>query len=167
MKIELADISKLKPYKNNPRIADDDAVSAVAASLEQFGFRQPIVVDSKMTIIAGHTRFAAAKKLGLKKVPIHVAADMTPQQITAYRLADNRVAEQSTWDYSILPIELESLKNDGFSMASLGWDDAEVDRLIAAVDEVPEGADGTEFDESAGDSVPLIECPKCGHQFPK
>lgn len=91
MKIELRPLSEIKPYPNNPRV-NDDAVDAVAASLREFGFRQPIVVDADGVIICGHTRFKAAQKLCLEKVPVHVATDLSPEQIKAYRIADNQTA---------------------------------------------------------------------------
>ena len=91
MKIELWKLSDVKPYPNNPRL-NDDAVDAVAASIREFGFRQPIVVDDDGVIIVGHTRYKAAQKLGLEKVPVHVAVDLTPAQVKAYRIADNQTA---------------------------------------------------------------------------
>ena len=105
MKIELRPIERIKPYPGNPRI-NDDAVDAVAASIKEFGFRQPIVVDSDGVIICGHTRWKAAQKLGLEKVPVHVATDLTPEQIKAYRIADNQTASLAEWNYDLLPIEL-------------------------------------------------------------
>ncbi|MCR4411290.1 MAG: ParB N-terminal domain-containing protein, partial [Thermoguttaceae bacterium] len=92
MKIETWKLDRIRPYANNPRL-NDDAVDAVAASIRQFGFRQPIVVDPEGVIIVGHTRYKAALKLGLEKVPVHVATDLTPEQIKAYRIADNKTAE--------------------------------------------------------------------------
>jgi ParB/RepB/Spo0J family partition protein len=91
MKIELRKLSEIKPYPGNPR-NNDDAVDAVAQSIREFGFRQPIVVDVEGVIICGHTRYKAAQKLGLEKVPVHVAKDLTPEQIKAYRIADNQTA---------------------------------------------------------------------------
>ena len=78
----------------------------MAASIREFGFRQPIVVDAEGVIICGHTRYKAAQKLGLEKVPVHVAKDLTPEQIKAYRIADNKTAELAEWDFDLLPIEL-------------------------------------------------------------
>ena len=98
MEVELRSIDDLKPYENNPRV-NDDAVDAVAASLRECGFRQPIVVDDDGVIIAGHTRFKAAQKLGLDKVPVHVARGLTPEQVKAYRLADNATRDRSEWDF--------------------------------------------------------------------
>ena len=108
MKIEQWKLSEIKPYPGNPR-QNDAAVDAVAASIREFGFRQPIVVDADGVIICGHTRYKAAIKLGLETVPVHVATDLTPAQIKAYRIADNKVADLATWDYELLPIELSAL----------------------------------------------------------
>ena len=85
--VELRPIDAIRPYPGNPRV-NDDAVDAVAASLKEFGFRQPIVIDAEGVIIAGHTRWKAARKLGLARVPVHVATDLTPEQAKAYRIED-------------------------------------------------------------------------------
>ncbi|MEX0653994.1 MAG: ParB N-terminal domain-containing protein, partial [Phycisphaeraceae bacterium] len=92
MKIEIRNIERLRPYEQNPR-QNDAAVDAVAQSLKEFGFRQPIVVDTDGVIVVGHTRYKAAKKLGIEKVPVHVARDLTPEQARAYRIADNKSAD--------------------------------------------------------------------------
>src|SRR5207244_12636247 len=91
MYVELRPIDTIRPYENNPRV-NDPAVDAVAASIRQFGFRQPIVVDEQGVIVAGHTRYKAALKLGLETVPVHVAKGITPAQLKAYRIADNQSA---------------------------------------------------------------------------
>ena len=96
-------IEDLKPYKRNPR-KNDGAVDAVAASIKEFGFKVPIVIDADGEIIAGHTRFKAAKKLGLKEVPCIIADDLTPDQIKAFRLADNKTAELADWDFELLQL---------------------------------------------------------------
>lgn len=111
-------IYELKPYKNNPR-NNDGAVDAVAASIKEFGFKVPIVIDANGEIIAGHTRLKAAKKLGLKEVPCIIADDLTPDQIKAFRLADNKTAELADWDIELLQIELEDIKLD---MSHFGFD---------------------------------------------
>ena len=129
MKIELWNINRVKPYENNPRI-NDDAVDAVAASIREFGFRQPIVVDTEGVIIVGHTRYKAALKLGLEKVPVHVAKDLTPEQIRAYRIADNKTAELAEWNYDLLPIELSQLGEAGFDLQLLGFDQDELAQLL-------------------------------------
>src|SRR5688500_1372345 len=98
MRVELWDIERVRPYPGNPRV-NDSAVDAVAASLKEFGFRQPIVVDREDVIIVGHTRLRGAQKLGLKKVPVHIAKDLTEAQVKGYRLADNATNELAEWDY--------------------------------------------------------------------
>jgi len=148
LKIELWPLERVKPYPGNPR-QNDDAVDAVAASLREFGFRQPIVVDAEGVIIAGHTRYKAARKLGLEKVPVHVAKDLTPEQIRAYRIADNQTASLATWDYDLLPIELAGLKEANYDLGLLGFDADELAKLLDPTlkdgltdpDEVPEPPD--------------------------
>ena len=148
MKIELKNIADVKPYPNNPRI-NDDAVDAVVASIREFGFRQPIVVDTELVIVCGHTRYKAALKLGLQKVPVHVAKDLTPEQIKAYRIADNKTAELAEWNYDLLPIELGELQASDYDLGLLGFDQDELAKLLdpgvkdglTDPDEVPEPPD--------------------------
>ena len=108
MKTELRPLAEIKPYEKNPRV-NDMAVDAVANSIRQFGFRQPIVVDADGVIVVGHTRWKAATALGLTEVPVHVATDLTPEQIRAYRIADNKTGELAEWNLDLLPIELADL----------------------------------------------------------
>ena len=129
MKIELWKTSAVKPYPNNPRL-NDDAVDAVVASIREFGFRQPIVVDSDGVIIVGHTRWKAAQKLGLEKVPVHVAKDLTPEQIKAYRIADNKTNELAEWNLDLLPIELADLQAANYDLGLLGFDQDELAKLL-------------------------------------
>ncbi len=145
MKTESRELSDIQPYPGNPR-QNDDAIEAVAVSIREFGFRQPIVVDSDGTIVCGHTRWKAAQKLGLEKVPVHVATDLSPAQIKAYRLADNRTAQIADWDYELLPIELSELQDMDFDLGLLGFDQEELAKLLGSElkegncdpDEVPE-----------------------------
>lgn len=123
----------LKPYENNPRL-NEDAVDLVAASIDEFGFKQPIVVDKDLIIIAGHTRWKAAQKLGLETVPCIQADDLTPAQVKAYRLADNKVAEAAQWDLDALQFELEGLDNMGFDMEPFGFETETFDEQIAEDD---------------------------------
>src|SRR5262245_7764684 len=106
-------VSTIRPFPNNPRL-NDAAVDAVASSIKEFGFRQPIVVDEDWIIVVGHTRYKAALKLGLKTVPVHVARGLTPAQLRAYRLADNQMASLSRWDDELLPLELVDLQSMNF-----------------------------------------------------
>ncbi len=108
MTVHNTKIEDLQPYENNPRI-NDNAVEAVAASIKEFGFKVPIIVDKNNVIVAGHTRLKAAQKLGLQEVPVIVADDLTEDQIKAFRLADNKVAEAAQWDFAKLEQELASI----------------------------------------------------------
>lgn len=107
------------PYDKNPRF-NDEAVKYVAESIKQFGFKVPIIIDQYNVIIAGHTRLKAAKKLGYKTVPCIVADDLTPEQIKAFRLADNKVAEKAEWDFDLLGDELDDIPN--IDMEAFGFD---------------------------------------------
>ncbi len=120
MKIENLKIDQIKPYPRNPR-KNDAAVGKVASSLKEFGWQQPIVVDKDMVVIAGHTRLAAAISLGFEKAPVLIASTLTPSQIKAYRIADNRVAEEADWDSGLLKIELDDLVSNDFSLNVLGF----------------------------------------------
>ncbi len=149
MKIELRATEKVRPYEKNPRL-NEGAVAAVARSLEQFGFRQPIVVDAEGVIIVGHTRWKAAQSLGLKKVPVHVA-DLDPVKARAYRIADNQTATIAEWDLDLLPQELRELEAADFDMSALGWSPEDLDALLA-------GTDGPAGGNADADDVP--EPPK-------
>jgi len=107
MNIQEIEIEKLIPYHNNPR--KNQAVDKVASSLTEFGFQQPIVVDKNMVVIVGHTRLLASQKLGYKKVPVFVA-DLSESKAKAYRIADNRLSEDSDWDYEFLNLEIGMLQ---------------------------------------------------------
>lgn len=108
MQIKMIKLGDLKPYENNPRI-NDDAVEYVKKSIEEFGFKVPMVIDKNNVIVAGHTRYKASKELGLKEVPCIIADDLTDDQVRAFRLADNKVSDYSIWDNVALLKELEQL----------------------------------------------------------
>ena len=131
MHVEMRPIGSIRPYENNPRI-NDAAVDAVAASIREFGFRQPIVVDEAGVIIVGHSRYKAALKLGLTEVPVHVAVGLTPAQAKAYRLADNQTAQLSGWDDEKLPLELAGLQEMGFDLNLTGFGADELLRLLGS-----------------------------------
>ncbi len=148
MKIEMRAMDQIRPYDANPR-KNDAAVQAVARSIREFGFRQPVVVDGDGVIIVGHTRWKAAREMGLEQVPVHVADNLTPEQARAYRIADNQTASIAEWNMDLLPLELEGLKEAGIDMDLLGFGDDELDRLLGNEgtvglvdeDEVPEPPD--------------------------
>jgi len=148
VKIELWELGRIRPYDKNPR-QNDQAVEAVARSIREYGFRQPLVVDAEGVIICGHTRYKAAQKLGLEKVPVHVAKDLTPEQVKAYRIADNKTAELAEWNYELLPIELGELQGMNYDLGLLGFSEEELTKLLdpgvkdgmCDPDEVPEPPD--------------------------
>lgn len=124
MKVQNVSIDTIKPYENNPR-DNDGGVDAVANSIKEFGWQQPIVVDKDYVIVAGHTRYKAAKKLGLKEVPVVVASNLTDEQVRAYRLADNKTSELTTWDTDLLDDELNDILN--IDMSNFGFENGEAD----------------------------------------
>lgn len=131
-------IDEIRPYENNPRF-NDEAVEYVAESIKAYGWKQPIVVDKDNVIIAGHTRWKAAKKLGMKTVPVLIADDLDEDQVRAYRLADNKVSDFSAWDNKLLLEELSEIPEDLFT----GFDFSETfDKLL---------------DESDNDTVEMNE----------
>jgi DNA modification methylase len=130
MKIETADINTIKPYENNPRKLKDSAIDKVAMSLKEYGFRQPIVVDKDRIIVVGHTRYRASKKLGYKEVPITIADNLTPEQINAYRIADNRTAEESEWDSELLKMEIKDLEDKDFKLDLLGFNEDQLNDIL-------------------------------------
>lgn len=150
MQIKEYNLADITPYERNPR-KNDDAVQYVAASIKEFGFRVPIIIDSNNVIVAGHTRYKAAQKLGLAKVPCIIADDLTDEQIKAYRLADNKVSEFSAWDMELLTDELDGLID--FDMSEFGFADlSDID-----VDSFFEDAEPTTSKEPK-----RIQCPHCG-----
>ena len=154
LKIIEMSVKDVIPYENNPR-RNDNAVEKVAASIKQFGFKVPIIVDSENVIVAGHTRLKAAELLELEKVPVILADDLTEEQVKAFRLADNKTGELADWDFSRLEEELAEL--DNFDMSEFGFvglnDEEEQD-------EAPE--DFKEYDEELETTH---KCPKCSYEW--
>lgn len=122
MDIKTIELKNLIPYDKNPR-KNDKAVKYVAASIREFGFKVPIVIDRNNVIVAGHTRYKAAQELGLKNVPCIVADDLTDEQIRAFRLADNKTAEMAGWDFEVLDFELKCIET--LDMSEFGFFDTE------------------------------------------
>ena len=123
--IELWDIGRVIPYARNARKIPDKAVNKVAASIKEFGWRQPIVVDRENVIIVGHARLLAAQKLGLTQVPVHVADNLTPAQVKAYWIMDNRSHQETDWDVQLLGPEIAELKDLGCDLDLTGFDTLE------------------------------------------
>lgn len=144
-RIEMMPPDALIPYENNPRF-NDGAVGAVAASIEKFGFRNPVLVDKDLVVIAGHTRIKAAKRLGLAKIPVVVLKDLSPEKAKAFRLADNKTGELAAWDETALQGELDTLAGLGFDMVPFGFGnlDNENEQRISDGEEI----DADELDET-------------------
>ena len=132
MKITLWPIDKPIPYPKNARKITDAAIQKVATSIKEYGWQQPVVVDSEDVIIAGHTRILAARHLGLDKVPVLVAAHLTESQVKAYRLMDNRSHDETKWDYEMLGAELVDLKAIEFDLNLTGFEQFEIDPILGA-----------------------------------
>jgi len=130
MKIEMWPLAGVKPYEKNPR-KNEGAIDAVAKSIAEFGFRVPIVVDGEGVVIAGHTRLKAAEKLGLAEVPVHIARELTADQVRALRIADNKLHELSSWDMELLPLELADLQSVDFDLALLGFSAEDLSAIMA------------------------------------
>ena len=129
MLVEIRPIASIQPYANNPRL-NETAIDAVAKSLKEFGWRQPIVVDEAGVIVVGHTRYKAALKLGMTEVPVHVAVGLTPVQLQAYRIADNQTATFSTWDDDKLAQELMALQQQDYQLDLTGFADEKIAELL-------------------------------------
>jgi DNA modification methylase len=145
LQIELLQIEKLIPYANNAR-NNEKAVDKVAASIKEFGFRNPIIIDKNNEIIAGHTRLLAAKKLGLKEVPTIRADDLTAEQVKAFRIADNKTAEYSEWNFELLAQELEELKLADYDLSLTAFDLSECEKLLDLLKEVNNKNKDDDFD---------------------
>jgi ParB-like chromosome segregation protein Spo0J len=150
-----------QPYDANPRIIGEQAVAKVAASLREYGWHLPIVVDEQGVIIAGHARPLAARELDLDRVPVHVARGLSPEKVAAYRLMDNRSADEAQWHFDLLQTELEQLLDGDFEMALTGFDEAEIATVPTS-----DGVEFPEYDESLADEVETITCLECGHTWP-
>ena len=138
-------LTEIQPYGRNPR-KNEKAIDKVAASIREFGFKVPIVIDKDGTIVAGHTRYKAAQQLGMDRVPCIIADDLTPDQVKAFRLADNKVGEFAGWDFDLLATELQDLAR--FDMEQFGFDTA----VAESIDDVHED-DFEEDDETTDHGV--------------
>lgn len=154
-RIEVWPVDRLLPYERNARTHSDDQVTKIAASLVEFGFTNPILVDSKDGIIAGHGRLLAAKRVGMDAVPVIVLDHLTDAQRRAYVIADNRLALDAGWDEELLALELADLTEAGFDLALTGFDDAELQSLLTDAEAGdPDANDETPEEDDAADEVP-------------
>lgn len=150
-------IEQVTPYARNPR-KNANAISAVAASLKEFGFRQPLVVDDDGVVIVGHTRLEAARALGLSHVPVHIARGLTKAQVKAYRIADNRTAENADWDRDLLALEFTDLRLNDFDLTLTAFTEQEIEGVLGEAME--RGEHLGDADDAADAKVRT--CPHCG-----
>ncbi len=162
IKIEEIKLGDLKGYENNPR-TNDKAVKYVANSIKKFGFLVPMVIDKDNVIVCGHTRYLASQELNLNTVPCIRAENLTDKQIKAFRIADNKIHEKSSWNNDLLKEELTELQNFGFDLEELGFLDFEIDYLFDK--EVDIDSLFTEHEGEKNKKEKHIICPECGHEF--
>ena len=161
-KIEMVSVDALIPYAKNARTHSDEQVAQIAGSIKEFGFNNPVLVDKDNSVIAGHGRLMAARKLGYKEVPVVKLEHLTESQRKAYILADNRIALNSGWDTSMLSLELQELKDD-IDLSLLGFDADEINNLLNLVNFEP----ASEEEQGKLDELDpkWIDCPHCGKEF--
>jgi len=158
MNIQQLPIDAIKPFADNPRVHPESAIDKVAGSIKTFGWQQPIVVDKDNVIIAGHTRFKAARQLGLTEVPVLIAAHLSPAQAAAYRLADNRSSEETSWDQDLLRQALSDLNAENTDLTLTGFDSVEIDNLLISLKQL----ENHHSDEDACPDVPDKTCSQTG-----
>jgi ParB-like chromosome segregation protein Spo0J len=163
MQIEKRQLSELIPYINNSRKHSDDQVTQIAASIKEFGWTNPILVDGDNGIIAGHGRIMAAKKLNMTEVPVIELSHLTKEQRKALIIADNKLALNSDWDSNLLAIELKDLQDLGFDLNLTGFAENELNNII----ETKNFDVGTLEDQGKLDEIKpkYVACPDCGHEF--
>lgn len=147
LKVVYRSVSELIPYARNARTHSDEQVARIAASIKEFGWTNPILIDGENGIIAGHGRVLAARKLGLEKVPTIELSGLTEAQKRAYILADNRLALDAGWDEEMLKLEFAELEKEGFELSKTGFSDEEINEMMADLDREVEGVEDVEAPE--------------------
>ena len=161
-KIENIATAELIPYARNSRTHSDEQVAQIMASIREFGFCNPVLIDAAGTIIAGHGRVMAATRMKLETVPCLRLSHLTEAQRRAYVIADNRIALSSSWDSELLANELSDLHADEFDLGLLGFDPDELANMLGIV---PDFEPGTEDDQGRLDEKTKVTCPECKHEF--
>ena len=167
-KMQMVEASKLVPYVNNARTHSAAQISKLRASIREFGFINPVIIDGNYGIIAGHGRVVAAQEEGLAEVPCVLVDHLTEAQKKAYILADNRYAQDAGWDEELLRIEIEGLQAEDFDVSLTGFRDDEITDLFALKDDEPDDPEGNNKEygeEEFGDEEFDHECPRCGFRF--
>jgi ParB-like chromosome segregation protein Spo0J len=154
-------LHEILPYEKNARKISPQAIQKVAKSLKEFGWRQPMVVDKAGVLIVGHARRLAAVELGWVEGPVHVARDLTPEQIRAYRLMDNRSHQETEWDFDLVGEELKDLAGLDFPLDLTGFNESEIELYVNG----PDFAPASEEEQGRLDQKKPCVCPECGHEF--
>jgi ParB-like chromosome segregation protein Spo0J len=162
--IEMQPIDRLIPYARNARTHSDAQIAQIAASIREFGFTNPVLIDAVGGIIAGHGRVLGARRLGWAEIPCVRLAHLTEAQKRAYVIADNKLALNAGWDEEILALEIDDLRQDGLDLGLIGFSDKEIARILAADDSLGDTpAAGSRGEDAQSDN--LMACPKCGCMF--
>ena len=156
MDIENVPLSEVIPYENNPR-KNDQAVDIVAKSIKEYGFKVPIILDKNNVIIAGHTRLKAALKLGLQEVPVLWADDLTPEQVKAFRIMDNKSSEYADWNLDLLKTELNELKDLNYDLDLTGFTNTDIENIDKYLENKIKEVDENIKTENV--------CPSCGYKW--
>ena len=164
MQVEQMPIDRLIPYVSNPR-KNDHVVDRIAAAIREFGFRVPILAKSDGLVVDGHLRLKAARKLGLKTVPVMLCDDMTEPQIKAFRLSVNKIADLAEWDGELLRLELEDIDASGFEMDLMGFDADELAGLMSDDPPQEQEPDSSTQEIDPDDYQLGHKCPRCGFEF--
>lgn len=162
-KIEKRKVDDLIPYARNARTHSDEQVAQIAASIKEWGWTTPILIDEEGEIIAGHGRVMAARKLGIEEIPTMTAVGWTKAQKKAYVLADNQLPQNAGWDMDMLKVEVMDLDGDGFDLDLLGFSKEEMTQWFLEPNFLP----GTEDDQGKLDQLEpkMVQCPNCGDEF--
>lgn len=163
MEVVMKPVEDLIPYNRNAREHSLVQIICLKESIQQFGFTNPVLIHSSGRIIAGHGRVEAAKQLGIKQVPCIVMHSLTDAQAKAYTIADNQLSTMAKWNYDVLAVEIDELREEGFDMLKLGFTQEELDELIGSPDEDIELPD--EEEEKKKPESDTTICPKCHHEF--
>lgn len=158
--IENIGVEDLRPYGNNSRTHSKGQIEQIVASIKEFGFTNPILISGDNTIIAGHGRFLAAKKMGINVVPCIRLDDLSPEQVRAYVIADNQLALQAGWDKELLSLELGSLKRADYDIGVIGFTDKDLEKLLAE----PEKTDGLPDNTVTDELAVIVSCSTTDEQ---
>ena len=163
MEIVYKKINELKPYENNSRTHDESQIKQICESIKEYGWTNPVLIDEKGMIIAGHGRVEAGKKLDIKEVPCIVLSGLTEAQKKAYVIADNKMALNAGWDFNLLSLELENLKELDFDLELTGFSADEIDGLLSTNEDI----ENNDYEEQylKENNTQLHKCPECGCEF--